>query len=99
MTRSAPRRASLLALGLLATAVAAADPPGQGESPGGRRGPPQFAFDACANLSEGAACTVQTPRGALQGSCVTFPLRGLVCRPAGMHHGPPPQGDQCPPGE
>ncbi|MEZ4390689.1 MAG: hypothetical protein R3A48_06295 [Polyangiales bacterium] len=93
MTLYAPRRASLLALGLLATAVAAADPPGPGGPPGGRRGPPQFAFDACANLSEGAACTVQTPRGTLQGSCVTVPQRGLACRPAGMGPGgPPPQG-------
>ncbi|MDB4929677.1 MAG: hypothetical protein JWM10_2161 [Myxococcaceae bacterium] len=84
--------ASLLGFGVLAlaTSIASADPP-NGPPPGGmRRGPPQAAFDACANLSQGAACTVQVPDRTLQGTCETFPDRGLACRPAGMG-GPPPQ--------
>jgi hypothetical protein len=77
---------------LLASAFAAADPPPNGGPPG-RRGPPQAAFDACANQTEGAVCTVQLPDRTLQGTCATFPERGLACRPAGMPPGggPPPR--------
>jgi hypothetical protein len=95
MKQSSPRRVSMFGLGVLAlaTSVASADPPPNGGPPGGggeRRGPPQAAFDACSSLSEGASCSVQTPMRTLQGTCVAFPQRGLVCRPAGMG-GPPPQ--------
>jgi hypothetical protein len=86
--------ASVIGFGVLAlaTSLASADPPPHGGPPGGgRRGPPQAAFDACANRSQGAACTVQVPDGTLQGTCETFADRGLACRPAGMG-GPPPNG-------
>ncbi len=50
--------------------------------PGGP--PPQEAFDACANLSASDSCSVETPKGTLEGSCQIAP-RGeeeLVCMPA-----------------
>ena len=49
-----------------------------------RRGPPpQEAFDACVNLTENDSCTVQTPKGTLNGSCMVTPRdEQLVCAPA-----------------
>lgn len=50
--------------------------------------PPQEAINACLNASVGAACTVNTPNGALTGTCQQPPnLQQLACVPAG---GPPP---------
>lgn len=36
---------------------------------GPQGGPPQEAFTACENLTEGTACSVSTPRGEMSGSC------------------------------
>ena len=53
---------------------------------GGRRGPPPEAYTACEGLSEGGACSVETPRGTMNGTC-RVPRRGsrqeasLVCAP------------------
>lgn len=55
---------------------------GQGQQP------PQEAITACSDLSAGVACTVNTPNGALTGTCQQPPnLQQLACIPAG---GPPP---------
>lgn len=94
MTHHCRRSVSILALlsALLGSSVAAADPP-PGGPPGGRgHGPPQVAFDACVNRAAGAACTVQLPGRALEGTCTTFGDRGLACRPNGVppFGGPPP---------
>jgi len=53
-----------------------------------RRGPPPEAFEACANLSEDAACSFQGRRGDLEGICIIprHDDEALVCAPAG---GPP----------
>ncbi len=80
-----------LSIALLITILASiplanADPD---EREGERRGPPPEAIDACANQSEGAACSFSGRRGEeLNGTCLV-PPRGeasLVCAPEG---GPP----------
>ncbi|WP_020414479.1 hypothetical protein ACJJIP_01865 [Microbulbifer sp. VTAC004] len=49
------------------------------------RKPPQEAFDACNEMSEGDSCTVETPRGTLEGTCRIPPREEqLVCVPAKM---------------
>jgi len=92
MKHLSPRWSAMIGLGAvaLASSLAAADPPPNG---GPRRGPPQVAFDACANLAAGAACRVMTPFGELHGTCATVAERGLACRPDGRPPGggPPPQ--------
>lgn len=75
---------------------------GMGAGPGGDRGgprpsgsrrggPPQEAFDACQHRSNGASCKVDTPRGAMDGTCRT-PRHGssdeLVCVPLRGMGGP-----------
>ena len=60
---------------------------GQGSQQGGGQ-PPQEALDACIGLEQGAACTVNTPKGALTGSCLTVQSDQLACVPVG---GPPTQ--------
>jgi hypothetical protein len=52
----------------------------------GQNQPPQEALDACLGLSQGAACTVNTPKGALPGSCLIVQSGQQACVPAG---GPP----------
>lgn len=53
--------------------------------------PPPEAFEACADLDEGDACTVETPRGELQGTCGYLPnLENLICVPPHHRNGPPP---------
>ncbi|WP_444928570.1 hypothetical protein ACJJIF_11895 [Microbulbifer sp. SSSA002] len=48
------------------------------------RQPPQEAIDACSSLAEGDACTVETPRGTLEGTCRQPPqAEQIVCVPAG----------------
>ncbi|MFN8462757.1 MAG: YHYH protein [Anaerolineales bacterium] len=55
-----------------------------GQQGGGQGGPPQEAINACAGLSQGAACSV----GPTNGTCQTPPNTSqLACVPAG---GPPP---------
>ncbi len=52
-----------------------------------RKGPPAEAFEACANLSEQAACSFTSPRGEAKGQCV-IPRQAdntqLVCKPESM---------------
>lgn len=58
----------------------------QGQN-GGAGSPPQEAINACINLSQGAACSINTPNGTISGTCNLPPNSGqLVCIPAG---GPP----------
>ena len=80
-------------------------PASGGQGPGGPSGansdaaggtPPQEAQDACADLAVGTACTVETPEGALDGTCAQ--LGGVVaCAPEGGAGTPPPQDEQGPP--
>ncbi len=62
-----------------------------GPGPGAQGAPPQEAIDACSALSEGAACTINTPRGTLDGSCTNIQST-LACVPAGGPGGAPPTG-------
>ncbi|QFT56432.1 hypothetical protein [Microbulbifer sp. THAF38] len=49
------------------------------------RKPPQEAFDACNGKSEGDACTVETPRGTLEGTCRKPPQEEqILCVPTKM---------------
>lgn len=67
---------SLLLLALLAF-------PAQGQMPArpGGGGPPPEAREACAGKAQGAACTIQTPRGALNGQCRQVP-EAFACVPS-----------------
>jgi len=56
-------------------------PLGQGARPGDT-GPPQKAIDACSNLTESAACTIQNPNRKVSGSCQSI-LGQLACVPSG----------------
>ena len=51
--------------------------------------PPQAAIDACAELSQSAVCTINTPAGTIQGTCETVGS-AFACVPPG---GPPGGGD------
>jgi hypothetical protein len=64
---------------------------GQSTTTGGASGaggtPPQQAIDACVGLTQGAACTMNTPNGTMSGTCGTPPNSSqMACMPAG---GPP----------
>lgn len=64
-----------------------------GQGRGNRQGPPEEAFTACEGLSQGDECTVQTPRGTLNGVCVSRSDK-TFCVPeghgrGGMRSGPP----------
>ena len=62
---------------------------GNGQQNGGQpQGqPPQEALNACVNLSQGAACSFNTPNGQINGTCNLLPgSQQLACVPAG---GPP----------
>ena len=48
---------------------------------GGHRGPPPEAFEACEDLEDGDACTVETPHGTVEGTCGTGALRGDALYP------------------
>lgn len=53
---------------------------------GSQARPPQAAFDACDNRSQGASCKMNTPQGELQGHCGAPPRDNrLVCMPEGGH--------------
>lgn len=63
----------------------------QGQSPTRNQNnsgqPPQEAINACAGLTQGSSCSINTPRGTLSGTCNTPPnVSQLACIPAG---GPP----------
>jgi hypothetical protein len=56
------------------------------DAPANEGQPPQEAVDACLGLSQGAACTVNTPQGTITGTCRIPPQSEstqLVCVPAG----------------
>jgi hypothetical protein len=84
----------LLLLAITAGPALAGNPQeqqGDGQRPHGP--PPQVAIDACAKLSEGAACSFTGRRGeAISGSCRTPPQQStLACVPA---HAPMQQQQQ-----
>jgi len=56
-------------------------------------GPPQDAIDACADLAVDEACTINTPHGTLEGTCLEIQAT-LACVPS--QGGPPGAGT--PPG-
>jgi hypothetical protein len=65
-------------LPLLATSLAFAQP-----RPGRRGPPPDEAIVACEGLSEGDACSFESPRGTVTGTCVAPPsTTTLACAPA-----------------
>jgi len=87
------RSLALVALASLTLSAAPAAARG-----GRQQGPPSFALEACEGLAADAACSMETPRGTVEGTCVQTP-RGdaLACRPAdgmrgrrGRQQGPPP---------
>ncbi|MBL8102850.1 MAG: glycosyltransferase family 39 protein [Anaerolineales bacterium] len=50
-----------------------------------RQGPPQQALDACANLTQGAACSFNLSNRAVDGTCIAPPnLDQLACAPTNM---------------
>ncbi|HEY2733272.1 MAG TPA: hypothetical protein VGI70_04770 [Polyangiales bacterium] len=61
--------------------------------------PPQAAFDACAKLTSGAACSVTFDDGhSVEGTCRGGPdgSSELACAPKHGHHGPPKEAiDAC----
>lgn len=62
-------------------------PVGGGQTGQGQQ-PPQEAITACTGLSAGASCSINTPNGAVTGTCGAPPnSTQLACMPAG---GPPP---------
>lgn len=70
----------LIAFGSMGNAYAQSDSNGGGKK---RGGPPQEAFDACASLVENDSCSVETPKGTMEGSCMVSPREEqLVCAPA-----------------
>ncbi|MEM8609426.1 MAG: hypothetical protein AAGF92_20155 [Myxococcota bacterium] len=65
----------LLTMALLSSAMHAT------AQPRGRR-PPPAAFEACSGKSEGDRCTVDTPRGTMEGTCALLSEEEeLVCWP------------------
>ena len=67
---------------------------------GRRQGPPQEAFTACDNLTEGDGCSFNTPHGDLTGQCVQDRRGdGLICRPENRGRMGNRQGRQGPPQE
>jgi hypothetical protein len=73
---------AIAGLSLVPFQIARADPPPR------HRVPPQAAFDACRDQSEGDACSVTFHDKKLDGTCETFGDKGLACRPTPP---PPPQ--------
>jgi hypothetical protein len=81
-----------LAVTILPFAIAAAEPDA-GERRGPPRKPPQEAFTACANLSEGDTCNVKLRDRTISGTCETFPDQtALACRPDHPPGPPPSEG-------
>ncbi len=70
------------------SAPVAGSNPDQGTQPqqNPRQGPPQEALNACANLTQGDACSFTQQNGnTINGTCITPPnLDVLACAPAGM---------------
>ncbi len=60
---------------------------------GGRRGPPPGALSACESLNQSDVCSVETPRGLLNGLCqMARHSETLVCVPKiGLRVNVPPR--------
>ena len=71
-------------------AILSLAPSSQAQPPSPPRTPPKEAFDACASLHEGDACTVKFSERTLDGVCTAFQDSGLACRP----NRPPPRDGQ-----
>ncbi len=80
--------AALSAVITLAAPVRAQPPEGGRGGPG--REPPPFAFEACAQGSEGGACTVSFAGQQIEGTCRAYRDQRLFCLPA--HMPAPPEG-------
>jgi len=63
--------------------------PAGGPPHGPHGGPPPEALTACRDVAVGDACVVDTPHGALEGSCRTTP-HGTACVPHDMRGGDAP---------
>lgn len=99
MTYANMMRAAAVCCTLLATVQVSADEPGPrpGAERGGPRKPPQEAYDACADESQGDECSVKIRDHEITGSCVADREDGkLFCRPS-RPPGPPPDGAGDPP--
>ena len=74
----------------LSSTIARAQPDQQS---GKWRGPPPQAIEACADQSEGAACSFSGRRGDVEGYCIVVPQEHgeLACAPEG---GPPKGREQ-----
>lgn len=75
--------------------VSCAEPPSGGRG-GPQGGPPAEATQACASLTEGAACSFTGGRGeAVTGTCATPPQgdAALACKPADGGKRPPMPGN------
>jgi len=65
-----------------------------------RRGPPEEAIAACGGVSEGVACSFESPRGdVIEGSCEITRADVVACVPEGRppHRPGGPHGDRPPP--
>ncbi len=59
--------------------------PGLQPQAGNRQGPPAEALAACANSTQGAACSFTQPGHTVEGTCITPPnSSALACAPQGM---------------
>ncbi len=63
--------------------------------PGGHRGPPPEAIEACKTLSKGDACTVPLHDHSLAGTCQGPEGKPLACRPNEPPPPPPEAIDAC----
>ena len=55
----------------------------------GDRQPPKEAIEICVGQDEGSQCTMNTPRGSLEGQCKNTPdNKYFVCMPEGGPKGP-----------
>ena len=71
---------------------AAQRPPVEGGGPGG--GPPPEAYTACEALKQNDVCSVETPRGTLNGSCQIDRRKQSVLLCVPEHRGPREKGDK-----
>jgi hypothetical protein len=99
MTVTTLVRAAAVCCTLFASVQVSADQPPPGQDRGGPRKPPQEAYSACVDESEGDECAVKFGDRNITGTCVADREDGkLFCRPS-RPPGPPPEGRGRPPGE
>jgi hypothetical protein len=82
---------AMLSISAAMSPVGAEPPQGGGE----HRAPPPEAYAACATASAGEGCTITTPDGAVDGTCLAAAGPSLACRP----RNPPPGARRAPPPE